>query len=220
MIAVGGRPVIPPVVADSGLPYETSDTIMRIDAPPRRLAVLGGGYIAAELAHVFAAAGSEITIIEKQDMLLGGPQDDEVRRTFTDLMRDRWDLHLGTELDAVDGTPGDLTLTLADGSTVAADVLLVASGRTPNADRLERRRRRASTSTTTAGCRSTSSAAPAPTASSRSATSARPSRSNTWPTARPTSSSTICCTRTGRERQTTTTFPRPCSPSHRWLPSA
>jgi mycothione reductase len=136
VIAIGGRPVIPSVVADSGLPYETSDTIMRIDAPPRRLAVLGGGYIAAELAHVFAAAGSEITIVEKQGMLLGGPQDDEVRRTFTDLMRDRWHLHLGTELEAIDGTPGDLTLTLDDGTTVAADMLLVASGRTPNADRL------------------------------------------------------------------------------------
>ncbi|MET0474310.1 MAG: mycothione reductase [Mycobacterium sp.] len=136
VIAVGGRPVVPSVVADAGLPYETSDTIMRIDSPPRRLAVLGGGYIAAELAHVFAAAGSEITIIEKSDLLLGGPQDDEVRRTFTDLMRSRWDLRLGTELTALDGTPGDLTLTLADGSTVAADVLLVAAGRTPNADRL------------------------------------------------------------------------------------
>jgi mycothione reductase len=70
-------------------------------------------------------------------MLLGSPQDDEIRRTFTDLMRPRWDLRLGTELKALDGQPGDLTLTLDDGSTVVADVLLVASGRTPNADRLE-----------------------------------------------------------------------------------
>jgi mycothione reductase len=137
VIAIGGRPVVPAVVADSGLPYETSDTIMRIDAPPRRLAVLGGGYIAAELAHVFAAAGSEITVIEKQELLLGGPQDDEVRSTFTDLMKKRWDLRLGRELKAIDGHTGDLTLTLDDGSTVSADVLLVASGRTPNADRLE-----------------------------------------------------------------------------------
>ncbi|MFD9336797.1 FAD-dependent oxidoreductase, partial [Streptomyces sp. NPDC060028] len=37
VIAAGGRPVVPPPVLDSALPYETSDTIMRIDAPPRRL---------------------------------------------------------------------------------------------------------------------------------------------------------------------------------------
>ena len=136
VIANGGRPVIPPVVADSGLPYETSDTIMRIDAAPRRLAVLGGGYIAAELAHVFAAAGSEIVIIEKKDQLLGGPQDGEVRSTFTQLMSKRYDLRLGTELSAIEGSPGNLTLTLDDGSSVEADMLLVASGRTPNSDRL------------------------------------------------------------------------------------
>ncbi|WP_293240902.1 mycothione reductase [Mycolicibacterium sp.] len=136
VIANGGRPVIPPVVGDSGLPYETSDTIMRIDAPPRRLAVLGGGYIAAELAHVFSAAGSDITIIEQHDELLGGPQDGDVRATFTELMSKRWDLRLGVELSAIGGSPGNLELTLDDGSTVQADMLLVASGRRPNSDRL------------------------------------------------------------------------------------
>jgi mycothione reductase len=136
VIATGSRPVIPPPVADSGLPYETSDTIMRIDAPPRRLAVLGGGYIAAELAHVLSAAGSAVTIIESGDLLLGGPQDDDVRRTFTDSMRRRHDLRLGVELETMDGAPGDLTLTLSDGSAVDADMLLVAAGRRSNGDRM------------------------------------------------------------------------------------
>lgn len=136
VLANGGRPVIPDVVTESGLPYETSDTIMRIDEPPRRLAVLGGGYIAAELAHVFATAGSEITVIEKSDSLLGGPQDDEIRQRFTDLVRQRYDLRLGAELEKLSGEPGRLRLHLDDGSTVEADTLLVASGRRPNSDRL------------------------------------------------------------------------------------
>ncbi|BBY27709.1 mycothione reductase [Mycolicibacterium sediminis] len=137
VLANGGRPEVPPVVADSGLPYETSDTVMRIDDAPRHLAILGGGYIAAELAHVFAAAGSRITIIEKSDRLLGGPQDDELRRTYTDLVRDQYDLRLGAKLTALDGEPGALRITLDDGSTIEADVLLVAAGRRPNSDRLE-----------------------------------------------------------------------------------
>jgi mycothione reductase len=136
VIANGSRPVIPPVVEDSGLPYETSDTIMRIDAAPKRLAVLGGGYIAAELAHVFAAAGSHVTIVEKSDRLLGGPQDGELRDAFTALRREDYDLRLDTELSGLTGSPGALVLELDDGSTVEADVLLVASGRTPNSDRL------------------------------------------------------------------------------------
>ena len=78
---------------DSGLPYLTSDGVMRIDAPPGRLAVMGGGYIAAELAHVFAVAGSEIVVIEKADSLLDG-QDESITATFTELMRRRYDLRL------------------------------------------------------------------------------------------------------------------------------
>ncbi|MEU8778137.1 mycothione reductase [Streptomyces sp. NPDC048606] len=136
VIAAGGRPSVPGPVLEAGLPYETSDTVMRIDAPPRRLAILGGGYIAAELAEVFAGAGSAVTIVEKEARLLG-PQDETVARRFTELVRTRWDLRLGRELTAVESGPGDaLRLLLDDGSTVEADMLLVAVGRVPNSDRL------------------------------------------------------------------------------------
>ena len=110
---------------------------MRLDTAPKRLAVLGGGYIAAELAHVFASAGSEITIIEQSDRLLGGPQDDDVRTAYTDIARSRYDLRCGREVSEITGEPGDLVIRLDDGSTVRADVLLVAAGRTSNSDRLD-----------------------------------------------------------------------------------
>ena len=137
VVATGGRPVVPDAVADSGLPFETSDTVMRIDSATERLAVLGGGYIAAELAHVFASAGSAITIVEKSDRLLGGPQDDDLRVAYTDMIRSRYDLRCGRELTEITGTPDDLVLHLDDGSQVRADTLLIAAGRTPNSDRLE-----------------------------------------------------------------------------------
>ncbi|MBC8090436.1 MAG: mycothione reductase [Pseudonocardia sp.] len=136
VLACGSRPLVPPPVAESGLPYETSDTIMRMDRVPRRLAVLGGGYIAAELAHVFAAAGAEIVVIEKGDSLLG-PQDETVAREFTALAEKRYDLRLGRELTSVSGAPGALRLTLDDGSSVEADTLLVAVGRVPNGDLMD-----------------------------------------------------------------------------------
>ena len=136
VIAAGGRPVVPPPVLESGLPFETSDSIMRIDAPPRRLAVLGGGYIAAELAEVFAAAGSDVLIIEQAEQLLG-PQDESIAERFTELARDRFELHLGRELSRVEGEAGALRLLLDEGTTLEADTLLVAVGRTPNSDRLD-----------------------------------------------------------------------------------
>ncbi|GAY07945.1 mycothione reductase [Pseudonocardia sp. N23] len=136
VVAAGSRPLVPPPVADSGLPYETSETVMRIDEPPRRLAVLGGGYIAAELAHVFAAAGSAITMIDMADALLAG-QDVLISREFTELASKEWDVRLGREVTSVSGTPGALVLTLDDDTTVEADMLLVAVGRVPNGDGLD-----------------------------------------------------------------------------------
>ncbi|MFF4426507.1 FAD-dependent oxidoreductase [Streptomyces sp. NPDC001549] len=59
-----------------------------------------------------------------------------MRERFTDLVRSRYDLRLGRELAAVGGRPGALRLTLDDGSTVEADMLLVAVGRVPNSGRL------------------------------------------------------------------------------------
>ncbi|GLX35979.1 hypothetical protein Sros01_20520 [Streptomyces roseochromogenus] len=135
VVAAGGRPLVPRPVAESGLPYETSDTVMRIEAPPRRLAVLGGGYIAAEPAEVFAGTGSAVTIVEKEERLLG-PQDEKVVEWFTEPVRSRYDLRLGRQVTAVAGRPGALRLTLDDGSAVEADMLLVAVGRVPNSDRL------------------------------------------------------------------------------------
>ncbi|MFJ4677532.1 mycothione reductase [Kitasatospora sp. NPDC088783] len=137
VIAAGGRPVVPPVVASSGLPYETSDTVMRLPRPPARLVVLGGGYIAAELAHVFRSVGSHVTVVEKEDRLLGKQQDEAVSAAFTEAMRGHWDLRLGRELTAVTGRPGDLRLTLDDGAELRADTLLVAVGRRPNSDLLD-----------------------------------------------------------------------------------
>lgn len=136
VIAVGGRPMVPPPVADSGLPYETSDTIMRVDTPPERLAVLGGGYIAAELAELLYAAGSEIVVVEQAPTLLG-PQDETVGQEFTELAGARWDLRLGRSVTEVTGRPSALRLTLDDGTRVDADMLLVAAGRVPNADSLD-----------------------------------------------------------------------------------
>ncbi|MER6445356.1 mycothione reductase [Streptomyces venezuelae] len=136
VVATGSRPAVPPPVRDSGLPYETSDTVMRLDRPPRHLAVLGGGYIAAELAHVFHAAGSRVTVIEQEDTLLSG-QDETVATAYTTIAADRYDVRTGTALTRVEGEPGRLRLVLDDGTTVEADTLLVAVGRTPNSDRID-----------------------------------------------------------------------------------
>ena len=125
---------MPPVVADSGVPFHTSDTIMRIDELPERLVVLGSGYIAAEFAAIFSGFGVPVTVVSRSGLLQR--LDRDVTDRLTDLVRERWDLRVGAVATNVTGGPGDIHVELSDGSTVSGDTLLVATGRRPNSDRL------------------------------------------------------------------------------------
>jgi mycothione reductase len=136
VIAAGGRPAIPQVITESGIPYETSDTVMRIDAPPEHLIVVGAAYIGAEFAHVFSAFGSRVTIIGRGGQLLRS-QDETVAERFTAAVRDRWDVRIGHVITAAQHDAAGVELTLDDGSTVRGDLVLVATGREPNSDRLD-----------------------------------------------------------------------------------
>ncbi|HTZ45285.1 MAG TPA: mycothione reductase [Jatrophihabitans sp.] len=135
VIAAGARPVIPDAIASSGVGFHTSDTIMRIDELPERLVIVGGGYIAAEFAHVFSALGVQVTLVVRGTALLRS-LDGEISGRFTSLAAQRWDLRLGQQVVKAADTDGGIELGLSDGSMVTADLLLVAAGRTPNSDRL------------------------------------------------------------------------------------
>jgi mycothione reductase len=134
VLATGSRAEVPSVITDSGVTFHTSDTVMRIDAVPERVLILGGGYISAEFAHVFSAFGAEVTIVCRSTLLRDG--DEDISARFTDVVRGRWDLHLGTKVTSAAEDDGEIRLHLTDGSTVVGDLLLVATGRVPNGDRL------------------------------------------------------------------------------------
>jgi mycothione reductase len=131
VIAAGGHAVIPPEVRDSGLPFHTSDTVMRIDKLPQRLVILGGGFIAAEFAHVFSSFGVAVTVVSRGEMLLRH-LDHEIASAFTDEVSRQWDVRLGATVERVSGVPDEIRLELSDGSSVEGDLLLVATGRRPN----------------------------------------------------------------------------------------
>ncbi|MDF0531597.1 mycothione reductase [Tsukamurella sp. 8F] len=135
VIAAGSRPVIPPVIADSGAAFHTNDDIMRLPDLPERVVIVGSGYIAAEFAHVFSGLGSTVTVVARGPRLLRS-QDVTVSERFTDLAAKKWDVRLNTEVSAAQDVPGGVRVDLTDGTTVSAGVLLVATGRQPNGDRL------------------------------------------------------------------------------------
>ena len=135
VIAAGGRPMIPDVVAQSGVPFHTSDTIMRIDELPKRLVILGGGYIAAEFAHVFGSLGVQVSVVVRGDGLLRH-LDDEIADRFTALAKGKWDVRTAATVTKVSGDADEVRLDLADGNSVTGDLLLVATGRIPNTEHL------------------------------------------------------------------------------------
>jgi mycothione reductase len=139
VVAAGSRPTVPEIAGLAGVPFHTTDTIMRVDALPRSMVIVGGGAVAAELGHMFGAFGTDVTIVEQEAMLLSA-LDDDVARQFTARARERFDVRVSTKVTRVERTEPGVAVHLehdAESSVVEAEVLLLAVGRTPNTDVLD-----------------------------------------------------------------------------------
>jgi mycothione reductase len=135
VIGAGSRVAVAEIPGLDEVGFHTSDTVMRIDDLPRRMAIVGGGYVAAEFAHIFSALGTAVTQIQRGPALLRH-HDEDISRKFTEIAQRQWDVRLCTTPAHVVRRNGATVLTLSDGSEVETDVLLIATGRVPNADRL------------------------------------------------------------------------------------
>jgi mycothione reductase len=135
VIAAGGRVSVPEIPGLDEVAFHTSDTVMRLAALPRRMTIVGGGYVAAEFAHVFSALGTEVTQLARGSTLLRA-QDEDISRSFIEHAGRQWDVRLDTQAKKVERGHGTIVLSLSDGTEIETDVLLMATGRVPNADRL------------------------------------------------------------------------------------
>ncbi|HEY0472832.1 MAG TPA: FAD-dependent oxidoreductase, partial [Kribbella sp.] len=91
VLAAGSRPIVPfiPGLAETG--FHTSETIMRLEQLPRRLAIIGSGFVAAEFAHVFSSLGVEVTVIARSDLMLRH-EDLEIATRYTEIAMRRYDV--------------------------------------------------------------------------------------------------------------------------------
>ncbi len=135
VIATGGRPSVPEVVANSGIDFHTSDTIMWLDELPASMDILGGGYVAAEFAHIFSSLGVEIHIVTEASTLLPA-LDAEISRRFTSEVANRWNVLLDASVIRVESIDGKVVIALHDGTRASGERLLVATGRQPNTEHL------------------------------------------------------------------------------------
>ncbi|RAU91233.1 mycothione reductase [Mycobacterium colombiense] len=136
VIAAGARAVVPPAILECGARYYTSDTIMRISELPEHLVIVGGGFVAAEFAHIFSSLGSRVTLVVRGSALLRHC-DDVVCKRFTRIASSKWELHTHRNVVGAENQGSGVAVELDNGHTVHADALLVATGRVSNADRLD-----------------------------------------------------------------------------------
>jgi glutathione reductase (NADPH) len=130
LIATGGTPSVPSFPGCQHV--VTSDGMFDLDPFPRRLLVVGGGYIACEFASIFNGLGAKVTQLYRGEQVLRG-FDHEVRQFIAQEMRKTGvDLRVGSDVRAIHEGAHCLEVTLIDGSTMAADVVLYATGRLPN----------------------------------------------------------------------------------------
>jgi len=130
LIATGGRPFVPEVPG-AALAI-TSDEVFDLPALPARIVIVGSGYIACEFACIFAGLGSEVTQVFRAPHILRG-FDAEARAHLQGAMAaQRIALHAGAEVARIEADGATRIVHLTDGTRLAADAVLYATGRRPN----------------------------------------------------------------------------------------
>lgn len=139
-INTGGRPFLPPIegLTESKHVY-TSETLMELEILPKRLVIIGGGYIGLEFSSYFNNFGAEVTIVQPGETLI--PREDkEVAQVVLKNLKQRGiQVLCGAEIKRISNRDGKAVVKVqtTDGMTeLEADAVLAATGRRPNLERL------------------------------------------------------------------------------------
>ena len=134
LVASGGQSFTPRFEGSSLA--VSSDAMFDLPSFPARLVVVGGGYIASEFASIFNGLGAKVTQLYRGEQLLRG-FDGDVRQFIAGQMRNAGvDLRLGIDVTALHKNGNSISVKLSDGTAIDADVVLYATGRVPNTERL------------------------------------------------------------------------------------
>jgi len=138
-LCTGSRPTKPPIKGLEEVGYLTSDTVLKMDRLPESLAIVGGGYIAAEYGHFFSAMGSKVTIIGRNPQFLK-QEEPEVSALAKRALEKHMTILVNHEVREVEkasmGKKNLIAINRENGdkTVTTADEVLVATGRSPNTD--------------------------------------------------------------------------------------
>jgi len=140
-IASGSRLLIPPIKGVDSIDYLTNENVLELEERPNSLIIIGGGYIAVEYAHFFAAMGTKVTIIEMLGRIAQS-EEPEISELLEKEMKKRMDVYTNTQAEEI--TKGEVGVTVATKNKVSGKVrefsaerIMIAVGRRSNADLLK-----------------------------------------------------------------------------------
>ncbi|MGD1879695.1 MAG: glutathione-disulfide reductase [Kiloniellaceae bacterium] len=130
LIATGGTPTFP---TEPGWEHGiSSNEAFHLEELPKRAVIYGGGFIAVEFAGIFNGLGSAVTQVYRGPQILRG-FDDDIRNTLAgEIVKKGIDLVVETTIDRIEKREKDLLVHLSDGSTLETDLVMAATGRSPN----------------------------------------------------------------------------------------
>ncbi len=130
LIATGGAPHVAEFAGRELV--LTSNEMFDLEPFPRRLLVVGGGYIACEFASIFNGLGSQVTQLYRGEQVLRGFDDDVRKFVAAEMGKKGVDLRLNAVTESIERSGDQLRVTLRDGAVLAVDAVLCATGRRPN----------------------------------------------------------------------------------------
>lgn len=135
LIATGGWPQIPKIPGHEHA--ISSNEAFFLKALPKRVLVVGGGYIAVEFAGIFQGLGAETSLLYRGEMFLRGFDGSVRKHLHEELLKRGMDVQFNADIARIDKQPdGSLKATLKDGRVLEADCVFYATGRRPMLDNL------------------------------------------------------------------------------------
>jgi len=141
VIASGSRPFIPPIKGTENIDYLTNESVLELKGRPDSLIIIGGGYIAVEYGHFFAAMGTKVTILEMADRLVLS-EEPEISEVLEKELSKRMAVHTNAQAEEIRSNKSGVTVVTVDKNSGekrehTAQMIMMAVGRRSNADLLK-----------------------------------------------------------------------------------
>ena len=134
LIATGARPALPEI---AGVEHSiTSNEVFLLETLPKRIVIVGGGYIANEFAGIFLEFGSQVTLVNRSDVMLRHYDQQIVDRLIQISVKKGIDFRFNAQIERIDKKDGRLHVAMTGCDDIVADAVLFATGRLPNVEEL------------------------------------------------------------------------------------